>query len=56
MRIARQTNKDNENSINDQETQASDKVPDQQAQPAEQSSSLDELTLDEENDENRNKR
>lgn len=60
IRVARQINKENNNHINsntDQETQASDKVADQQAQPAENSPQLDELTLDnEETDENRNKR
>lgn len=60
IRVARQINKENNNHINsnsDQETQASEKVADQQAQPAENSPQLDELTLDnEETDENRNKR
>ncbi|CAO1397431.1 unnamed protein product [Diamesa serratosioi] len=63
IRRARETNNINNNPSNninintDQETQASDKVQDQQVQPAENASALDELTLDSvEDDENRNKR
>lgn len=63
VRRARETNNINNNPSNninintDQETQASDKVQDQQVQAAENASALDELTLDSaEDDENRNKR
>lgn len=62
IRVARETNNLNNNQNNkinpDQETKASEKAQDQQAAPAENSSSaIDELTLDSiEDDENRGKR
>lgn len=61
IRVARETinlNNNQNNQINtDQEPQASEKAQDQQAAPAENSSALDELTLDSiEDDENRGKR
>lgn len=61
IRVARETtnlNNNQNNKINtDQEPQSSEKANDQQAAPAENSSALDELTLDSiEDDENRGKR
>lgn len=61
IRVARETtnlNNNQNNQINtDQEPEASEKAKDQQAAPAENSSALDELTLDSiEDEENRGKR
>lgn len=61
IRVARETtnlNNNQDNKINnDQEVQASEQVKDQQAQAAENTAAVDELTLDSiEDDENRGKR